>query len=122
MTNVEGMNVADEEQKKRDLIDNVKLRPGVTFETARSKLEKIKLPKFAKALKKCWVQDPDGDVALASKCWLFCWGWSGHSSDPTAEYCSFLWNEVFDKEYRWFDANIGYEFAQMHRNEQTTCS
>lgn len=123
MTNVEGINVASEEQERCDLVESVKLQPGITFDAALSKLEKIKHQKFAKTLKKCWLKGPDGDVAFASKCWLFCWGWSGNSSsDPTAEYCSFLWNKLFDKEYRWFDANIGYEFAKAHRDEQVACT
>ncbi len=108
--------MTDDEQEKCDLVKSVRLHPGVTFEAALSTLGKIPHQKFAKALKKHWTWDADGDVTVASKCWFFCWGWS--ASDPTAEYCRFLWNKVFDKEYRWFEANVGHEFAQTHREEQ----
>jgi hypothetical protein len=102
-----------EESDKWDLIKRVQLR--VSFEDALSKLQKVKHQKFESALEASWKQGEDGNVTPQGKCWFFCWGWSGNTSDTTAELCKDLWNKIFQEDYNWFDLNVGIDFAREHR-------
>jgi len=106
----------EEEQEKWELVKSIPLR--VLFEDTLGKLQEVKHQKFENSLKASWKQGEDGNVTPQGKCWFFCWGWSGNTSDLTAELCKHLWNEIFHKDYdyRWFDLNIGIEFARKHRS------
>jgi hypothetical protein len=104
-----------EVQDKCDLVINIRLH--VSFEDALEMLRKVKHPKFESSLEAAWRQGEDGNVIPQGKCWFFCWGWSGNTSDTTAEVCKDLWNKIFEKDYNynWFDRNIGIAFAREYR-------
>jgi len=73
---------------------------------------------LAQAIDTNWLREGDA-VAARSKCWFFCWATTAINSQEVADDCKFVWNQIFPPEYdyRWFEANIGYKFAQKYRYE-----
>ncbi len=107
--------MTNDECQKYKQVKSIRLQ--VDAEEARILLRQVEHKTFEDALEKHWQLDRDGNVTPESICWLFCWANNGMGKDgnPTQESCRARFNRIFDRKYKWFDYNIGYEFARKFR-------
>jgi formyltetrahydrofolate hydrolase len=92
----------------------------VTCQEADGLLDSIAHSTFQSARKKYWIVSHDGYIRAQSIYWFFCWAKTGMKSEPTAQACRTIFDEIFPFTFSDFDARVPHEFARFYRYSTET--
>lgn len=62
-----------------------------------------------------WRVREDGSVRTQSVLWLFCWAYNGDGSPKAQVACEEIFNEIMPFSCAFFDAKVGYDYAERFR-------
>ena len=88
---------------------------NVSRKQADGLLDSVKHSTFQAARKKYWTVSEDGYLRAQSIYWFFCWAKTGMKSEPTAQACRVLFDEIFPFTFSEFDARVPHEYARSYR-------
>ena len=103
---------------------NDRISMKISFEESLRLISRIPHKNCQKGKENYWVQYGADDVTVQSICWLFCWAkiTNKHSEPtPAAQEARYVFNQIFNRPYEWFDEQMSHETAQWLRYAKGDC-